>query len=231
MLHNKHARQEKEMLEELSAEGIVEDKESSIMKEVDRVKNRERGLKANNKPLIWRREIEEYPDEQYPIREKGVVSLFNERIHRPNLYRPFKFDQYYLKERKERRKRNKVIIEKDIKYAANLLQMTYLSQIRKRLRNIIKKENKEAHAARNLHLDLKQTGYKTEGSLLFSIIAKRSFIQKERIAHKMEKILNRLTSIQERVKPYTEYAQKCIDLFAQRIITEGNDTVDSNETL
>lgn len=175
---------------------------------------REEGYKANDKPLIWRQEIEEYPNEKKEIDDLEVLRTFISKIEdKPPVMRKMATDQYYATQKgKEKEASKRVHAAKSALLKGNrLLLETHLLYVRDKIRENIKSENTDMHRARKLHVWLKQQGYTTESSLLYAAITKAYVQEKRTIIAKMESIANKISQLHVNIRADASYIQKCAE--------------------
>jgi len=200
-------KKEAEISEDL--DNIVEEKVTSRVEPTDRTKHRENGLKENSKPLIWKYSIEEYLDEE-DIDDKEVIRAFTEKVEkcvRGGVERDIGVDQYYNFNKPPRKR--KIVSKEKLMQESRELTRTNISLVRGRLREIIKEENILLSSTRKLHVQLKQIGYNTEVSSMFSVAAKEYCLRKIGLVKELELLMNRLSGVYSKVLMDSKYVQKC----------------------
>lgn len=175
---------------------------------------REEGYKANDKPLIWRREIEEYPDEGKEVDDLEVLRTFISKMEeKPPVLRKISSDQYYATQKEEEKDSDRIVqsAKSALLDGSRLLLETRLLHVRDQIRESIKIENTDMHRARRLHVWLKQQGYMTEPSLLYAAITKAYVHEKRTIIAKMESIANKISQLHVNIRADASYVQKCAE--------------------
>ncbi|KAI5180957.1 hypothetical protein NEOKW01_1198 [Nematocida sp. AWRm80] len=173
-----------------------------------RVNNREKGYNVNNKPLLWKEEIEEYTDELEPIKEPLVIKEFRERIEQRNTNRNIINDQYYNHHTKEIKQ---AIPEHELR-DTETLKNTPNHWTRDTLREVYKEQSSGLYHPANIHVSLKYHGYTTESFKLFSVISKEYILQRRIILEEIDLVLNTISDICNVIHRDNRYKKRCADL-------------------
>ncbi|KAI5188848.1 hypothetical protein NEMIN01_0216 [Nematocida minor] len=211
----KMANQEIGEMHQMEKQQFVED-----MKEQEkRVEMRERGWKANSRPLIWKYEIEGHEDETEPINEEAVIEKFRNNIEKTYIKHPKKYstEQYY---NKTHSKKKKNLNETELKRIKDRIETNRLLEVQANLRRRTKEEQGMLNKTRNLHVKLKEIGHQTEASEIFALLTQEYIFQKKDIVHFMGDSLNNLSSIHNKVAESTDYFLRCLEFIEQKITIE-----------
>lgn len=183
-----------------------------------RIELREKGWKINNKPLMWRYEIDHYEDIARPICEEEVINRFRKYIEKPqseSSQQLMPSPCSYSKNSGGKRRKN--IREVDLKKVKEAIETGRLRGIQEKLRKEAKEEQRMLNNARNLHVKLKEIGHQSEETEIFSLLSQRYIFQKKDIIFLIEDALEDLASIHNRMQENNQYFYKCIEFIEQKI--------------
>ncbi|OAG31668.1 hypothetical protein NEDG_00143 [Nematocida displodere] len=176
---------------------------------------RDRGYKRNNKPLIWKTEIEEYIDEPTFLNDGAVLKIFTEKVERAYTPRRLRYDLYYKNLPLQSDCNTN---EEELMEGSKQLIESQIVTVRERLRLRIKEENCLLHKSKRLHVVLKQFGYMSGASSIYALLAKSYVTGKRAILTEMEVITNRLSSLYARILIDARYLQKCSEFLERKTI-------------
>lgn len=199
-----------------SEEDVIEGKETSFIIPGKRIKSRKQHLRGPGRPLIWQHTIEEYWDEGAELNDAAVLRIFSDLVEGAPVPYLKSYDQYYncLFDHPPRRAR---VGEDELMEESRKLIETQLVTVRDRLRSRAREERYYLNASRRLHVRIKQAGYDTEGTLIFSLMAREIVLQKKQLIREMEAVTNKLTALYSEVLVDARYVQKCAEFLERKI--------------
>ncbi|KAI5170571.1 hypothetical protein NEFER03_0030 [Nematocida sp. LUAm3] len=209
--------EEKNAIEEVVdiRDSIVEDRESTIIEQSDRVASREKGFKANGKPLLWKEEIEEYSIDNaeniLSLNENAILEVFQNKVLESSIFRIPTADAFYREELRKKKIGYQWKTEEELKAIKTRLLSNFVPHAQKSIRKRKIEEYRIFNSIRQLHVNMKQKGYNTATSSMFSVLAKEYLIQKKDILHWMKNLSNLLMKMEMDIEDDVKYVQKCID--------------------